>query len=128
MSQPFLSGLDVSAALYAHVEQILARRFPDLRYAAARLARGSDVLGFDDARSTDHYWGPMLELFLSDEDHARFSQQIHDALAAELPFEINGRPTHFRPFTGAEAHFGRLGHLELRQERPINHGVTSMTV
>jgi Domain of unknown function (DUF4037) len=128
VSQPFLSGLDLSAALYTHVEQILARRFRDLRYAAARLARGSDVLGFDDARSTDHYWGPMLEVFLTDEDHARFTQQIHNALAAELPFEINGHPTHFRPFTAAEAHFGRLGHLEPRQERPINHGVTCMTV
>jgi Domain of unknown function (DUF4037) len=128
VGERFVSGLELSAALYTYVEQILRRRFPDLRYAAARLARGSDVLGFDDARSTDHYWGPMLELFLTQDDHARLSQQIHDVLAVELPFEINGYPTHFRPFEGVEAHFGRLGHLEARRERPINHGVSTLTV
>jgi len=128
MSHAFVPGVELSAALFGHVEQILRRRFPDLRYAAARLARGSDVLGFDDARSTDHYWGPLLELFLSEHDRDRLGHQIHEALSDELPFEINGYSTHFRPFEGAEAHFGRLGHLEPRHERPINHGVTMLTV
>ncbi len=128
MTPPFSSGLELSAALHAEVEPILRRHFPGLEYAAARIARGSDVLGFDDARSTDHYWGPLLELFVSDEDRDRWGQQIHDALAAELPFEVRGYSTHFRPFEGAAAHFGRLGHLVQCTERPINHGVSVMSV
>jgi hypothetical protein len=86
------------------------------------------VLGFDDERSTDHYWGPLLELFVSDADRERWGQQIHEVLAAELPFEVRGYSTHFRPFEGSEAHFGRLGHLAQRAERPINHGVSVMSV
>jgi hypothetical protein len=39
-------------------------------------------------------WGPLLELFVSDEDRERW-QQIHDVLAAELPFEVRGYSTHF---------------------------------
>src|SRR5258708_10041325 len=128
MKPPFVSGLELSAALYTAVEPILQRHFPGLAYAAARIARGSDVLGFDDERSTDHYWGPLLELFVSDADRERWGQQIHDVLAAELPFEVRGSSTHFRPFEGSEAHFGRLGDLAQRNERPISHGVSVMSV
>lgn len=128
MSPAFVPGLELSAALYDEVAPILQRHFPELKYAAARLARGSDVLGFDDERSTDHYWGPMLELFVSDEDREPYREQIHDVLADELPFEVLGYPTHFRPFEGTEARFGRLGHMEPRETRPVNHGVTVMTV
>ena len=114
MKPPFIPGLELSAALYAEVEPILRRHFPSLEYAAARIARGSDVLGFDDERSTDHYWGPMLELFVSEQDREHWGLQIHDALAAELPFQVRGYSTHFRPFEGSEARFGRLGHLAQR--------------
>jgi hypothetical protein len=124
----FIPGLELSAALYAEAESILHRHFPSLGYAAARIARGSDVLGFDDERSTDHYWGPLLELFVSAEERERWGQQIHDVLAAELPFEVRGYSTHFRPFEGTEARFGRLGHLAQSAERPINHGVSVMSV
>ena len=72
MKPPFVSGLELSAALYTAVEPILRRHFPGLVYAAARIARGSDVLGFDDERSTDHYWGPLLELFVSDAGRERW--------------------------------------------------------
>jgi len=130
----FIPGLELSAALFQEVQPILRRHLPDLEYAAARLARGSDVLGFDDARSTDHYWGPLLELFVSDEDSERYRDRIYDVLANELPFEIRGYPTNFRPFAPTEPHIrrlgriGLLGHMEQRAERPIHHGVTVMTV
>src|ERR1700704_5840474 len=116
MKPPFIPGLELSAALYTAVEPILRRHFPGLEYAAARIARGSDVLGFDDERSTDHYWGPLLELFVTHEGSERWRQQIHHVLAAELPFEVRGYSTNFRPFEGSEAHFGHLGHLARRAE------------
>jgi hypothetical protein len=130
----FVPGLELSAALFREVEPILRRHFPDLAYAAARLARGSDVLGFDDARSRDHYWGPLLEVFVTEDDRERYGERIYDVLAAELPFEILGYSTHFRPFEPTESHIrrlghiGLLGHLDTRAERPIHHGVTVMTV
>jgi hypothetical protein len=37
------------------------RRSP---HAAALLDSGSEVLGFDDAMSTDHHWGPRVLLLL----------------------------------------------------------------
>lgn len=105
------------------VEPILRRHFPDLGCAAARIGSGSDVLGFDDQRSTDHLWGPLLNLFLSEDDRAGWGKQIEQVLGDELPFEARGYSTHFRPFEGNEAHLGGLGHITPRQERPVKHGV-----
>jgi hypothetical protein len=41
------------------------------------------VLGFDDARSTDHYWGPLLELFVADEDLQQYAEQVRSAERAQ---------------------------------------------
>src|SRR5262249_1431857 len=54
--------------------------------------------------------------------------RIHAVLAAELPFEVLGYPTHFRPFEGSEAHHGRLGFMTPRNVRPVNHGISVTTV
>jgi len=125
----FIPGLELSAAFYQEaVEPILRRNFPDLAYAAARIGPGSDVLGFDDQRSTDHFWGPLLNVFLSDDDLDSYGAQIKHLLANELPLEVLGFPTNFRPFGGTEAHLGHLGHMAPTQTRPINHGVILSTV
>ena len=125
----FIPGLELSVAFYEKaVEPILSRTFPDLAYAAARIGPGSDVLGFDDQRSTDHFWGPLLNLFLSDDDLESYGEQIRHVLADKLPFEVLGFPTNFRPFGGTEAHLGHLGHMAPMQTRPINHGVMLGTV
>ena len=49
---------------------VIEYRFPDLKYSAGLIGYGSDVLGYDDAVSTDHMWGPRFYLFLSCEDIA----------------------------------------------------------
>jgi hypothetical protein len=47
----FMSGLDLSEAFFVEaVEPIMRRRFPGLRFAAARIGPGSDVLGFPPPR------------------------------------------------------------------------------
>jgi Domain of unknown function (DUF4037) len=125
----FMPGLELSSAFYREaVEPILRRNFPDLAYAAARIGPGSDVLGFDDQRSTDHFWGLLLNIFLADKDLDGWGEQIQHVLAAELPLEVHGFPTNFRPFGGTEAHLGNLGHMAPTQTRPINHGVVLSTV
>ena len=62
----FVPGVELSRR-YFHdvVEPVLAREFPDLRYSAALIGYGSEVLGFDTPMSTDHNWGPRVLLFLS---------------------------------------------------------------
>jgi hypothetical protein len=79
------------------VAPLLGRRFPGLPHAAARLDRGSEVLGFDTPRSTDHDWGPRFTLYLGEADLARHGAAIDRALAAELPAAVRGYPTNFAP-------------------------------
>jgi hypothetical protein len=125
----FVPGLELSATFYAEaVQPILRTHFPDVAYAAARIGPGSDVLGFDDARSTDHFWGPLLHLFLLENDYRRSAECINRTLAEQLPLDVRGFPTNFRPFEGDEAHLGHLGHMQSASTHPINHGVILTTV
>ena len=56
----FLPGLELSRAFY---QEVVAPILGDTPHSAARLGWGSDVLGFDTERSTDHGWGPQLQIF-----------------------------------------------------------------
>jgi hypothetical protein len=92
----FIPGLELNRAFYAEaVRPILAAKFPALRHSAALIGYGSDVLGYDSARSTDHEWGPRLLLFLSDEDHAALAKPVSQALSESLPTTFRGFSTSF---------------------------------
>jgi hypothetical protein len=61
----FISGQELGRRLFDKaVVPILARHAPGLRYAAALVGPGSEVLGYDTERSTDHnrraIYTPML--------------------------------------------------------------------
>ena len=72
----FIPGLELNRAFYREaVAPILAANFARLKYSAALIGYGSDVLGYDSERSTDHEWGPRLMLFLDDEDRAAIGSQ-----------------------------------------------------
>lgn len=73
------------------VAPLLRRHVPEVRYAAARVGSGSDVLGFDDAVSRDHDWGLRLQLFVHDADQAR----VRSALDQHLPSHFRGHPIRF---------------------------------
>lgn len=61
----FTSGLDISEAFYREaVRPLLDENFPDLVHSAALLGTGSEVLGYDTARSADHAWGARVLLFV----------------------------------------------------------------
>jgi hypothetical protein len=74
MTPDFVPGLRLAREFYAtSVRPLLESQFPGLAYAAALLGPGSEVLGFDSQRSTDHDWGPRLQVFLGDSDAARYA-------------------------------------------------------
>lgn len=65
VAPPFIPGLQLSREFFTTAVQPLLH---DRQYAAALLGPGSEVLGFDSPRSTDHDWGPRLQIFLEDND------------------------------------------------------------
>jgi hypothetical protein len=119
----FIPGLRLSELLYQEaVKPIMATRFPHMVYSAARLDYGSDVLGFDTPRSTDHGWGPKLSLFVSEADHTQCRDAIVETLSEMLPYEIAGYPTNF---ASPQIDGGWLAPIA---SGPVNHGVSVSTV
>jgi hypothetical protein len=96
MTPPFVPGLTLAAEYYAEVvAPLLAAAGPALPHSAALLGPGSEVLGFDSERSTDHDWGPRLLIFLADGDAGRPAADLTAALADRLPPAFRGHPTAF---------------------------------
>ncbi len=92
----FMPGLQLSEAFYREaVTPILDTHFPGLTYAAALIGYGSDVLGYDTVRSTDHGWGPRCWLFLPDTDDELYRATIDETLRKQLPDTFRGYPTRF---------------------------------
>jgi len=90
-----LPGGELAAAFHRElVAPLLARELPRLRYAAARLGSGSDVLGLDDTMSRDHDWGCRLTLLVDEADRPAVAA-IGDLLARELPERFLGYPVRF---------------------------------
>nr|WP_221377545.1 DUF4037 domain-containing protein [Actinoplanes polyasparticus] len=85
----FLPGVELARLFYAEAVRPLLGHRP---HAAARLGPGSDVLGFDTPRSTDHDWGPRLELFVDDD-----IGELGALLSEQLPTRFRGWSTHFEP-------------------------------
>jgi hypothetical protein len=100
MATPFVPGLELARDFYASVVRpLLVGQFPGLEHAAALLGPGSDVAGFDTERSTDHDWGPRLQVCLADGDAVRDAASVTAMLADRLPGEFRGYPVRF-PVTG----------------------------
>ncbi|MHB8647484.1 MAG: DUF4037 domain-containing protein, partial [Thermomicrobiales bacterium] len=110
----FIPGLQLSEAYFREgVRPILDAAFPGLTYAAALIGYGSDVLGYDTPRSTDHGWGPRCWLFLPDAEIETYQSAIDETLREQLPQTFRGYPTRFS--RGADG--------VLLPERPIQHYV-----
>ena len=93
---PHIKGMQLCFEFYFEcVAPLMDTHFPEIKYSAARLGVGSDVLGFDDHRSPDHDWGPQVDLFFSTEDYESMGDAIYDLLSKKLPLTFKGFPTHF---------------------------------
>jgi hypothetical protein len=85
----FVPARELSGAFYREAVSPLLGGQP---HAAALLGWGSDVLGYDTERSTDHGWGPRLLLFVPDGAEA---QELTARLDQQLPQEFRGWPVRF---------------------------------
>jgi hypothetical protein len=115
----FIPGLELNARFFTEVvAPLLAAAFPRLRYSAALIGYGSEVLGYDTPRSTDHEWGPRLWLLVSDEDDAASASDIRSLLARWLPPTFRGFSTHYGP-PGSDG----VRQLAPAPDGPIDHKV-----
>ncbi len=92
----FVPGLDLSRAFYQQAARpLLAAVCPRLAYSSALIGSGSEVLGYDDETSTDHNWGPRLQLFLTAADLDVLGAALTTMFRRELPHSFMGYPTNF---------------------------------
>jgi hypothetical protein len=102
----FVPGIEI-ARRYWHeaIAPIIDELLPGVPRAAARIGAGSDVLGFDTERSTDHGWGPrVVVLFEDDFDLARERRvALLKAIDARIPETFLGYPTRFVASEGGPA-------------------------
>lgn len=109
-----MSGLELAGRFYRDVVAALLDGRP---HAAALLGDGSEVLGYDDATSTDHDFGPRVQIFLPDDaDPEPVRRALHrlperfGGLPVAYPDSHGGPPRHHVEVTTARAFFtARLG-------------------
>lgn len=90
-----MTGAELAETFHRElVGPLIRRRNPSLRYAAARLGSGSDVLGYDDAMSRDHDWGCRLTILVDEADREALGP-INAAAEADLPDTFHGHPVRF---------------------------------
>jgi hypothetical protein len=92
----FVRGLPLGRLYFERiVAPIVEEVLPGIPYAAALIGDGSEVQGFDDVRSTDHDWGPRVQLFFEPGNLELATTVLSGALAARLPAVYEGHSTHF---------------------------------
>jgi len=119
----FIPGLKLSRLFYRKIVQpILDREFQGLRYSAALIGWGSEVLGLDTPMSRDHHWGPRVLLFLSKQDYPGLHKQIEQVLANNLPYKFLGYLTNF-----SKPEPNGVRHAEQLSSGPVNHMIQIYT-
>ena len=88
---PFVPSLELSRVLYEEqIAPLVAKRFPDVQYAAATYGMCSETLGLDDEVSMDHEWGPRVTVLLTEQDHDRCAQEMMAAFQEPFPARFKG--------------------------------------
>ena len=121
----FVPGLELNRRFYQDVVQpLLDRHFPGLVHSAALLGEGSDVLGFDTERSTDHNWGPRGVLFFSQKDFKKYAHRVSKMFRKQLPTTFHGFPTNYtKP---RETYL--VQQMRPIERGPVNHLIRTFTV
>src|ERR1700722_2074972 len=112
VTAPFVPGLRLAGGFLARgVRPRLDEACPGLDHAAALLGTGSEVLGFDSPRSTDHDWGARLAILTAGREH----HELAGLLERRLPESFRGHPV-FYPASqdpaGAARHWVEISALQ----------------
>ena len=84
----FVPGIELNRAFY---DEVVGPALGPWPHAAGLLGWGSEVLGLDTPRSTDHGWGPRLRVFVAVGDIEPARAAVHTA----LPEEFRGWPVRY---------------------------------
>jgi hypothetical protein len=106
----FVGGAELAGRFYTAVVRPL---LGDRPHTAALIGPGSEVLGFDTARSTDHDWAPRVQLFVAPDEVAAVTGLVDRGLPATFagyPVAIDPGPHHRVVVTDLSMYFaGWLG-------------------
>jgi hypothetical protein len=84
----FSPNLELNRRFY---DEVVGPALGDVPHAAGRLGTGSEILGFDTEQSTDHGWGPRLDLFVDGDAIG----PARAAVEAALPETFEGWPVRY---------------------------------
>ena len=119
----FVPGMELAEKFFLEaVEPIIKEINPSLSYSAGLIGPGSEVLGYDNAMSSDHHWGPRVQLFLSSEDVEQLGGSLKTVLGHKLPHRFCGYPTSFTKPSVDEGNIG-VQLLDYDNKGLINHRV-----
>jgi hypothetical protein len=85
-------------------EEVVGPLLDGVPHAAGRMGEGSEVLGFDTERSTDHGWGPQLQVIVA----ADVIDDLRSTLDGRLPETYRGWPVRYGWDAVAVQHHVRL--------------------
>ena len=119
----FIPGMKLSEMFFREeVEPQIKLVNPELKYSAGLLGPGSEVMGFDNAMSSDHHWGPRVMLFLSPQDVEQMAGSLKSMLRHKLPHRFKGFPTSFTS-AGVDPQNQGVQLLDYENQGPVNHRV-----
>src|SRR5262245_4149896 len=119
MMPKFVPGLELAERFYRDaVRPILNTKCPGLSHSAGLIGAGSEVLGFDTPVSSDHHWGPRVQLFVTEDAYVQHADAILEVLRQTLPHTFLGWPTSFTE-PNPDDHGTQL--LRATTSGPVNH-------
>lgn len=126
MTPTFIPGLELNARFYAEiVHPLLDQHFHGLLHSASLMGYGSDVLGYDTVMSTDHNWGPRLQLFLTPADYEQQHDAIDQMLRRYLPSTFLG---YVVGFTEPDMADGGVQRMATEGQGEMRHLIEIVTV
>jgi hypothetical protein len=122
----FIPGLELAEGFYRDaVKPILDTAFPNLKYSAALIGQGSEVLGYDTEMSADHHWGPRVMIFLTPGDLKAQQEKIKTVLSQKLPQNYRGYST---SFSEPDPEDNGVQIMKSSGSGPVNHRVETFTI
>ncbi len=119
----FIPGIQLSKMFFKEaVQPILKSEFLKLKYSAALIGWGSEVLGYDTPQSADHHWGPRVLLFLSEVDF-KYKSALSKTLSKKLPLTFLGYSTNF-----SKAEPNGVRRMIYKKSGKVNHMVDIFTI